>query len=166
MLRIAEAIGSYLIKLLVTPPTGKPFTILWVLCMNQARFACDSRPTPNQAKRWHLEKQRLKDVDRSPLQGACPWNAFASRVCVHFSVSRLRPSIQQNPFCIGCAKTRKCSRPPSSEGILIKVTKWDHEDNPHLHGRGTIWYSQLWMATSPKVPMYKNSESICIPSPK
>ena len=38
--------------------------------------------------------------------------------------------------------------------------------NPHLRGRGTIWYSQLWMAISPKVPMYKNSETICIPSPK
>ena len=38
--------------------------------------------------------------------------------------------------------------------------------NPHLHGRGTIWYSQLWMAFSPKVPMYENSETICIPSPK
>ena len=86
-----------------------------------------------------------------------------SRLCVFF---RLPSSLQQNPFCIGCAETRKCSRPPSSEGILIKVTKWDHEDNPHLHGRGAIWYSQLWMATSPEVPMYKNSESICIPSPK
>ena len=38
--------------------------------------------------------------------------------------------------------------------------------NPHLRGRGTIWYSQLWMAISPKVPMYKNSETLCIPSPK
>ena len=38
--------------------------------------------------------------------------------------------------------------------------------NPHLRGRGTIWYSQLWMAFSPKVPMYKNSETACIPSPK
>ena len=38
--------------------------------------------------------------------------------------------------------------------------------NPHLHGRGTIWYSQHWMAFSPKVPMYTNSETICIPSPK
>ena len=39
--------------------------------------------------------------------------------------------------------------------------------NPHLRGRGTIWCSQLWMAFSPKVPMYKNSETICISySPK
>ena len=42
--------------------------------------------------------------------------------------------------------------------------------NPHLRGRGTKWYSQLWMAFSPKVPMYryryKNSDTICIPSPK
>ena len=36
--------------------------------------------------------------------------------------------------------------------------------NPHLHGRGTIW--MLWMAFSPKVSVYKNSETICIPSEK
>ena len=29
--------------------------------------------------------------------------------------------------------------------------------NHHLRGRGTMWYSQLWMAFSPLVPMYKKS---------
>ena len=32
-------------------------------------------------------------------------------------------------------------------------------------GPGTLWHSQIWMAISPKVPMYKNSETICIPCP-
>ena len=37
--------------------------------------------------------------------------------------------------------------------------------NPHLHGGGTICYSQR-MTFSPKVPMYKNCENVCIPCPK